>query len=143
MRLTRQKFHVPKQGAMVMTNTATWKKTCTFCPWHCQHNRSIKGGHLENVSLRTKWIPQRPHLLHVRNQLDTCHPPNLVMTLMTHELERLLGWQVKALWINGEERRRSSARDTELHCGGLSVKMTRGVGAPELVEEDCTAHHEG
>ena len=88
------------------------------------------------MSLRTKWFPQGPDLPHVRNQLDTCHPPNLVITDDAWA-GRLLGW------LNGEERRRSSARDTELHCGGLSVKMTRGVGAPELVEEDCNAHHEG
>ena len=35
--------------------------------------------HLANVSLRTKWFPQGPHLPHVRDQLDTCHLPNLVM----------------------------------------------------------------
>ena len=48
-------------------------------------------------------------------------------------LERLLGPQVKAFWLHGEERRTSSGRDIDLNCDGLSAKMTRGVGAPELV----------
>ena len=39
--------------------------------------------HLANVSLRTKWFPQGPHLPHVRHQLETCHLPSLVMTRMT------------------------------------------------------------
>ena len=61
-------------------------------------------------------------------------PPPETMTRMTGGLERLFGPQVKALWLHGEERRRSSRRDIDLNCVGLSAKMTRGVGAPELVD---------
>ena len=67
----------------------------------------------------------KDHILHVRDRLDTCHLPNLVMTRMTRGLERLLGPQVKAFWLHGEERRRPSGRDIDLNCVGLSAKMTQ------------------